>query len=483
MGHGNSLRHIHINLAQHYLKKLAIASAAYRKGYENTTYGLTLFDQEWPQIRHWWQWVNNFAYSDDQLAQLSMEYSLHGEEIFNFRQTPQERFEWAKAGLVAAQQINDQQAEGACLFRMAWAMHKQDISQDTEVMAYSALNLAESSRDWLQVGRILHLLGEISIRHGCYAQAWDFCSRSLDLLLGLHAEVYLLDTYFALSEIAYLQGDLKNAYDYALQSLHLLETHGFETSLGSILNWVGVLSFELGDYELGEYYILQSIENGRVKGSQSEVAHGLCALGYLEVCRQQYSRAEQYFEESFEIARSTGEAWLIRIIELEQAYLLSKMGHRQTAQQNLYRAVEYGRNSGYHGHLAQALNYLADLQIDADQLDLAPATLVEGLQIARDDGNRLEITRGLLVAAKFAQRCGRLEQAVEWLGLLLSQSSTIAPISDAGQSLAVEIERELDGERFQRAFQDGKVLDFDAAIENILNELKLASTTAFSSHV
>jgi tetratricopeptide (TPR) repeat protein len=460
-----------IDLAQHYLKKFTAASSAYRRGHENTVYALTLFDQEWLQIKHWWQWVNLQGHSDGTVAQLGVGYGLQGEELLNLRQTPQERLEWLEAGLVSTRKARNQEAELIFLFRMAWAIHKQAQLDDAETTAYKALAIAESSGDLLYLGRILNLLGEISMRRGNYREAHWHCSRSLEFLLALQAETYLLDTYFALSEIAYLQGELTNAYDYAQQGVTIVETRGVEGSSGSILNWIGVLSLETGDYESAAYYISQSIESNRAKNNQPALAQGLCILGYMEYVRGNYVEAERHFSESLEIAQATGEAWLIQYIELEQAYLFHLRGNWQAAEQSLYRAVDYGRASGYRGHLAQALNFLAEVQIERNDLALARVTLAEGLQIACEDGNKLETTRSLWVAAKFALKSGKTEQAAEWLGALLNQPNVIAPIMNMGKHLYPKIRQELNNDLFEAAFERGKNLSLDGAITNLAKEL------------
>jgi tetratricopeptide (TPR) repeat protein len=459
-----------IDLAHHYLRKLTTASVAYRRGHENTAYALTLFDQEWLQIKYWWQWVNLHTHLDD-VTQLGVGYGLEGEELFNLRQTPQERLEWVKIGLAASQKTRNQQAEMICLFRMAWAVHKQSRLAEAEATAQSALTLAESIGDLLYIGRILNLLGDIWIRRGDYSQAWDLCSRSFNLLLNIEAETYLSDTYFALSEIAYLQGNFVDARQYALQSVRILEERGLEGSYGLMYNWVGLLSCEIGDYELGEQYLLQSIEDSRIKGFPITVAHGLGALGIVRVARQNYHEAKQCFEESILIAQSIGEDWLIPRIESEKGNLLYLMGDWQAAEEILKRTVDYGRTSGYRGVLVHNLHYLAEVQVGSAQLDLAYSTLAEGLQIAYKDGNKIEIARGLLVAAKFALQCGKTEQAAAWLGLLLSQSNVIARLVDAGWRFYTVIEKEVGKALLEVAFQRGKNLDLDTEIEFILSEL------------
>jgi tetratricopeptide (TPR) repeat protein len=456
-----------IGLAHHYLRKLTTASAAYRRGHENTAYALTLFDQEWLQIKHWWQWVNLHAHSDE-VAQLGVGYSLEGEELFNLRQTPQERLEWVKIGLTTAQKTRNKQAEVGCLFRMAWATHKQSRLEETETTARSALTMAESIGDLLYIGRILNLLGDILIRRGDYSQAWDLCSRSLKLLLDIGAEAYLSDTYFALSEIAYLQGNFLDAREYALQSVRILEERGLEGSYGLMYNWVGLLSCEIGDYELGEQYLRQSIEDSRGKGFHITLAHGLGSLGIVKVARQHYPEAKECFEESVEIAQAIGEEWLIPRVEGEKGYLLYLMGNGQAAEEILRRTVAYGRTSGYRGVLVHALHFLAEVQVGSGRLDLAYATLTEGLQIAYKDGNRIEIARGLLVAAKFSQQSGNTEQAAARLGLLFSQSGVIARILDAGRRFYATLEKEMGKERLEAVFQNGKNLNLNIEIENIL---------------
>lgn len=457
-------------LAKHYLERLTAASAAYRRGHENTSYALALFDQEWPQIKQWWHWANLHAPQNDQIARLSVEYMQQGTELFYLRQTPQERLEWLQNALLAARKIQDLYTEVVCLFHMAWAIHKQADLEQAESMARKALALGQTNQNLLCVGRILHLLGEIVMRRGDYAEALDLCTRSLDILLTLEATTYLPDLYITISEIRYMQGDLAKARDYALRSVTILEAGGVEVGFANIYNWFGSLAWEAGEFDLGEKYVLKSVEASRKRGAQSTLAHGLYSLGTLEVTRQCYPDAQRYFNESLQVAKSIGEAWLIPIVEAEQGYLCYLMGNHQTADQTLNLTIEFARHTGYRGVLALTLNYLADIQISGTNPHHAIPALSEGLGIALADKNRIEMMHGLLVAAKFSQRVGKFEQAAQWLGLLLSQPSIIAPILSPAMRLYRALEHEMGKVRFHEAVQGGKSLNPELVIETIVKE-------------
>ena len=66
-------------LARHYLNKLRTADAAVRRGQASVSYGLTLFDQEWEQIRHWQAWAARSAAED--AARLTRDFPLAGLEV------------------------------------------------------------------------------------------------------------------------------------------------------------------------------------------------------------------------------------------------------------------------------------------------------------------------------------------------------------------------------------------------------------------
>lgn len=458
------------HLAEHYLKKLIKVCKAYSCGYENISYAFALYDQEWPQIKHWQHWVSRHSHLDDQLAQLSIDYSLAGEEIFDFRLTPQEQIEWLETGLAAAQKLRDQQAEVKCLSRIARYIHKQARLDEATKTAYEALVLAESINDLLSVGRILSLLAEISIRRGDYDEAWNLCLRSLNILLALNAQVYLPDVYWRMCEILYIKGDFNGAISYALRWIDLIKSQGFEA--GFSYNPIGLISCEAGNYELAEYYLSKSRENNRKRGAQSALAQALLWSGYLEFCKYNYCAAEKYYDESLQIAQAINEAWLIPVIEIEQGDLLYATNRLEQAEQKLNGTIEYARNNGYRGLLSQALIYLAELQSATQQLNLAHETLAEGLTIACEDRQIIEIMRGLQVASQFAYQCGQVEQAAEWLGITLIQQGVIAKVFNRASQLYAELQQQIDPELVNNWLERGKNLDFDLLVENLTRNTK-----------
>ncbi|MBI5929856.1 MAG: tetratricopeptide repeat protein [Chloroflexi bacterium] len=465
-------------LARYYLKRLKNISAAYRRGHENSTFALATFDQDWPQIKHWWQWVHLHADTDAQVAQLVLDFSLQGEEIFLFRFTPQEYLEWAEASLGVARKTRNRQIEVVCLRRIAWIMHKLARSDEAETTAYQALALAESLGDLLSVGRVLGLLGEIITRKGTYAESWDLSSRSLRMLLAFGAETYLPEVYRTLGDICYLQGDFEGAFKYGFQALSILEARGLNASF--IYNFLGALACEYGDYELGERYLLRCLANSQQRNDQSQLAIVLIWLGLLELGRQNYSEAAKHFQESLQMAQSLGEAWVIPAIEVEQGYLFYQMNLWEAAKHKLSQSIASARQYGYRGLLSEALLYFAEANIASNHLDLAQSALLEGITIAYEDKQTLEVTRGLMVAAQFAQRCGHPQQAVERLGLLTTQRGVISTVFDAASHLYSQVAEAFDSQQLNKWFQRGKMLDLDAVIESIIQELSYIAAVEFN---
>ena len=78
-----SLQTTRYRLARHYLNKLREADAAFRRGQVNISYGLTLFDQEWEQIRYWQTWAANQNANDRSRNQLCKDFPLAGLEVLS----------------------------------------------------------------------------------------------------------------------------------------------------------------------------------------------------------------------------------------------------------------------------------------------------------------------------------------------------------------------------------------------------------------
>ncbi|MBC8160309.1 MAG: tetratricopeptide repeat protein [Roseiflexaceae bacterium] len=461
-------------LAKYYLDRLLAADTAFRRGQASSADSARLLNQDWAQIAHWQAWAA--ANSAHQVAaRLCAAYPQAGAEILITRQTPQERIAWLEAGLAAARATGDARAEAVCLFRMAWAIHKQATLERAEQVVREALAQAEAVGDALLTGQSLHLLGEITVRRGDFVQAELMHERSLDLLQSVDAQAALADVYFSLSENAYFRGEYARARDYTLHCYRIHTALGLNPAMNNNLNCLGIFTAEAGDLDAGETYLRQSIALCRQSGAQSTLAHGLKSLAGFMILRNAFAQARIYADESLQIAQAIGEDWLIPDILIFQGRIHMRTGDLVAAQRDTAMAVTIARETGYRLTLVEALINLADVQIAANQLEQAHAALREGLTGAIQTGTVIHILYGVFVAAKVWHTRGFARRAAEWVGLLQRCPGVEYAVRSELPGLCAQLRGQLGAQPYAAAIERGGALRLHEEVASLQAELAIAS--------
>lgn len=455
-------------LAHYYLRRLQAADTAYRRGQASHPDSLAMLNQDWAHIAHWQSWAAAAGLESHAAARLCATFPQAGAEVLITRQTPQERIDWLDAGLRAARRLGDASAEGTCLFRMAWAIHKQARLEPAEATARAALACATALGDSLLIGQSLHLLGEIMVRRGEVAQAERLHRRSLRVLRAIDARAPLAEVYFSLSEHAYYRGDFGRAREYALRCYQIQTALGLNPATTNNLNCVAIFCAEAGDLEAGEAYVRQSLEVCRHSHAQSTLAHALKTWAGFLMLRKQWAPARQALDESLQIADRMGEAWLVPDILLFSGRLAMYTGDLERAEEESVRALGLARAMGYQITIVEALVNLAHVLVTAEHRDAAAAALREGFQLAQAHQIIVPLLYGLFVAARLAILEARFESAASVLGFLTQHPGTECAARYELPALRSALEGQLGAQRCAEALARGRSFSLEQALQRAI---------------
>ena len=98
--------------AQHYCQTLAQTTELYLQGGEAVKRGVALFDLERENIEAGWAWAESLMESDEEAAQMCIEYPTAGVYVLDLRQHPRERIRWLEFQLAAARRLKKRDYEG-----------------------------------------------------------------------------------------------------------------------------------------------------------------------------------------------------------------------------------------------------------------------------------------------------------------------------------------------------------------------------------
>src|SRR5262245_7229541 len=156
-----SLQSTQFRLARHYLNKLRAADTAVRHGQVSAAYGLTLFDQEWEQIRLWQGWAAKREGSDKESTLLCKEFPLAGLVILPIRNNAADHAGWLLTALDAARQLGDSEAERTLCFELFMTYYRLGVPEKIEYYTSQLLQLGEAAKDSLSIERALYGFGMV----------------------------------------------------------------------------------------------------------------------------------------------------------------------------------------------------------------------------------------------------------------------------------------------------------------------------------
>jgi len=457
-------------LAQHYLGKLRAAAGAFRQGHENSAYGLTLFDRDWPQIKQWQAWSAARADQDTAAASVCAEYPRAGAEILALRQSPQERIEWLETGLKAARLRGDRQRELVQLYYLA-LIYRDQKSKAAEEYASNAVNLARTLGDKGYVGRSLILLGEINRVSNNYPAAQSFLEEGLAVLLEAGTRVDLGLAYRGLGLLAWVRGDWLHSRDYQIQSLAIATELGREVEACNALVDLSLPTWVLGDLSGARAYLEQCIARCRAIGYHRVLALSLNILAQSDEELGHMAEARQHYEEAIAIGRTMGILWDMSSALRNYGDLLYKMGDYAAALKHLEESLVLARAQSNRSNIAVSLSILVEVYGKLGDLDRSRRNLREGLMIIRDLNVPLRKAHMIMTAIGLWQEMGKAEQAVEWLGRLLNLPDLPQQEQSVVQNLRERFESELGEEHITAAIDRGKTLNLDDVIAAVLAEL------------
>jgi predicted ATPase/class 3 adenylate cyclase len=219
----------------------------------------------------------------------------------------------------------------------------------------------------------------------------------------------------------------------------------------------------------------ESLAIRRELGSRGSIARSLNNLGNVALDQGDYAAARQLFEETLEITRELGDRWSI-------ANSLNNLGEVAYAQADYPAArtlheecLAIMRELGERKSIANSLSNLGDVARQSGDFAAARALYKNSLVIQRELGDTAKIAESLeglasvVAALGISLRAARIWGAAE--GLREGIGSPPRPYERPNYDQHVAAARRRgDNAAFDRAWQDGRALTLDRAIELALRE-------------
>ncbi len=475
MEHSQRLLAAQYRLAQHYLEKLHTAERIYQQGNESATHALAMFDQEREQVKRWQAWVSYHAAQDQQAATLCSNYVGSCPDIFKLRLHPLEYLSWLEVALEAARQLGDRRAQAAHLLQMCEMSELSFEYQRAFDFAQQALSIARQIDARPLVAQGLNLSGNASRHQGNFEEAQIYYEQGLALYQALDDRKGMAETFNKLGMLALLRRNNAAAQDYLGQSLAYSRETRNQEMLAPCLNNLGFLAMRQGNYTVATDYLKQALALSRIKGDKQGISVILKNLGEIAYYQGEYSRALDYYEQGLASNRASGD----RERELPSLHglglVMMAQGDLPGAQNYFEQCLAFRSAIEANTTLPRSLSKLAFIYLQFHQEDRAYAALREALEIAGSLPLAHIKFMVLVDTARVWVLKGKPLQAASWLGLIENDTHPAVRMTDMQSDLQMArafCAAALSPEQFAAAWEEGKNLDLDTVVADILRELR-----------
>jgi predicted ATPase/DNA-binding SARP family transcriptional activator len=279
------------------------------------------------------------------------------------------------------------------------------------------------------------------------------------------------------AQLAGRQGDYVRVKEPIEESLNLWRELGNKRGIANALGILGDTCLLQADYAAAQTAYEEGLALFQEIGDKRGIASMMTDLGNVANYRADYATARQHQEASVAIFRELGDKLGLVIALNNLGVVAEQQGDNFAARRFYEESIATAHELGEKNMVAYALNSLAHVvYLLGDPID-AQRYYRESLVVFQEIGEKRGIAYCLEGFAKVAARYGNAAQAAHLLGAAEALRQAIgAPLGGAerrelDQDVIVTRER-LDERDFDAAWEEGRTMTFEQAIEFALKESK-----------
>jgi predicted ATPase/class 3 adenylate cyclase len=339
----------------------------------------------------------------------------------------------------------------------------------------SALDWSLAQAGWEGGLRLCGALQRFWWTRGYLSEGREWCMRALAKAGAQERTLERARALKAAGVLAYQQGDYPAARALDEECLAIQRQLGDRRGIAGSLNNLGLVACDQGDFPAARSLHEESLTIVRELGDRKGIANSLNNLGNVVYDQGDFSSARGLYEESLAIARELGDREGVARVLGNLGNVAKHQGDFPSARALHEESLAIKRELGYRQRIASSLNSLADLAIDEGDFASAQALYREALVIGRELGERLRIAFSLEGLAAVVAALGSSLRAARIWGAaerLRAEAGSPLPPKDRpayDRRVAAARTRE-DNAVFDRAWQDGRALTLEQAMELALRE-------------
>lgn len=298
---------------------------------------------------------------------------------------------------------------------------------------------------------------------------------SADMDDGAEREQVVLRTrcLIGAGSLANYQGDYLRAAEVLSEGLRLSRAIGDLPSVADSLTILAHARLMTGEEDRAADMLRESLEIFSKLGRKRGIAYAKYCLGSLMVRRGEYSDARDNLVEGLSLMEELEDTWWIENTLLELGWANGRLGDQAGALRALRRAQAIAESFSDRRGAARALMHVAGVELSGKQFDAAGRSYRESLELFSTIGDRWGIVSCIEGVAAAAASTGKGKEAVRLIGAAArareSLKSTVRTLDFGEHENLLDVtKRSLGDDEFDRLFEEGYRLSFQAAVERAL---------------
>lgn len=296
---------------------------------------------------------------------------------------------------------------------------------------------------------------------------------SLDWGLQQEKADQVLRLCVALAWFWLIQGYLMEGQAYTMRALEIQQDRQDDTQADGLL-WAGIFTVDLGSYEEGKVLLEASLEQHQKLEDQKGVASVMVNLGIVENNLKNTEQARQLYEDAIEIYRQQGEQYSLGNALNNLGGIHLEQGALNTAYRLFEESLDICNESGQTQGVAIAMGNLGVVLFRQSDLNNAQIYFKKALEIYQAIGDRFGIASSLSDIAMVLHQSGKPQEAAMLQGasgqLLQTLNMPLEPLEKENfNRTQAALRQEMGTESYQKAFDEGRQLLLDQAVDLALS--------------
>ncbi len=292
------------------------------------------------------------------------------------------------------------------------------------------LKISQELGNKLDIATAVGNIGIIYAIKGNYDIAMAFYERKLKLYQELDDKRGLAKAIGNMGNIYCHKGDYEAAMEYYENYLEISQELGNKQSISNAVGNMGVVYLYKGDYDAAMECYEKQLKISQELGNKLSICNAVSNMGTIYYHKGDYEAAMDCYEKNLKLNEELGNKQNISITVSNMGTIYYHKGSYEAAMDCYDRAIAIGRELGIKFYLCSYLIEKADVLYSIQSLGqgseqiFAEAQILnaEGLQLAKEVGNKEKIFKGKVFLAKIDFAQGNHELASQNLTSMLEEA-------------------------------------------------------------